>query len=211
MPTPTVTPSPAEIVRDATQIINTWNNLTPFMAVLGLVALALIVMLLSQRSNSNANDKTMGVLTSTLAHRDQEITELKNDAKKFQKMHIDSLTAIAEQGNRSNDISAETNKILQAQLLRGNERDGIQKQLAADVHQMVSAGSIPVQEILSRVRAMTDVIAHIDTRTIGWDAIAIAITPLMIELGALRQEAKKHSTQPIPVIDPPDNGEATSQ
>lgn len=209
--TPTPDPSTAELARDATQIINTWNNLGPFMAVLGIVALALIIMLLSQRSNSNSQDKTMSVLTTTLAHRDAEIIELKNDAKAFQKLHIESLEAIAEQGNRSNDISAEANKILKAQLERGNERDASQKQLADDFHVMLTTGSIPVQEILTRVRSMMEVLTRIDTRTADWNAIVQTVTPLMIELGALRTEAKKHSTQPIPAIDPPNNGEATPQ
>lgn len=209
--TPTPDPSTAELARDATQIINTWNNLGPFMAVLGIVALALIIMLLSQRSNSNSQDKTMSVLTTTLAHRDAEIVELKTDAKNFQKLHIDSLTAIAEQGNRSNDISAEANRILQAQLERGNERDISQKQLADDFHVMLTSGSIPVQEILARVRTMADMLTRIDTRTADWNTVMQVIQPLMVELGALRVEAKKHSTQPIPAIDPPNNEEATPQ
>lgn len=214
-PYPSATPSPAELVRDASQIITIWNQLGPLMAVLGLAALALIVVLLVTRNGVTSNSAAINLLVKANAQKDQELTDAREQRKQEHEQHIESLGTIAAQTNRSNDLIEQGNTIMKAINDRGQERDATQKQLAEDFHALLTTGSAPVQEILSRVRTMTELLARIDLRTANWDVIAIAITPLITELSALRQEVKKHSTQPIPIITdppaPPINGtEATS-
>lgn len=209
-PTPvfTPTPSPAELVRDATQIINVWNSLGPIMAVLGVCAIALIIVLLVTRDNTKGSATVLSVLANNNAQKDKDILDLKSQREQEHKQHIESMTMLAEQGRRANDLFEAMNN-------RGSERDKQQQrmvesqaQIAGDLKTMVTLGSAPVQEIRSKVNEIVGIVSTIDGRTADWNSILSVITPLLVELGALRQEAKKHSTQPIPAIDPPTNGEA---
>lgn len=211
MPTPTSTPSPAELVRDATQIVNTWNSLGPVMALLAVVALAIGAILLVLWSSRNSNSAAITVLAQSNSDKEKELSDLKAQRAQENAQHQEIMLAVKEQMKRSNDIGQTANETLITVNNRGLDRDTVQKQLAEDVHTIVSAGSLPVQEILNRVRSMAEVISKIDARTADWSTVALAVTPLMIELGALRTEAKKHSTQPIPAIDPPANGTETPQ
>lgn len=208
MQIPTATPSPAEVVKQATEIINTWNDLTPLMAVLGVAALALVIVLLISWSNRSNNTAAITVLANANAQAQKDLADLKEQRRQEHEQHIESLSAIAAQGNRTNDIAEQGNKILQAQMDRGLERDATQKQLADDFHALLNTGSKPVQEILARVQTIAEGVKMLDARTADWPDVLKVVTPLLIELGALKQEAKKHSTQPIPVIDVPlENGQ----
>lgn len=209
IPTPSPTPSPAEVVRQATEIINTWNDLTPLMAVLGVAALALAVVMIISWNNRNSSAAAIEVLAKANAQKEQELADLKEQRRQEHEQHIESLAAIADQNNRANDLSQQantlieqSNSILKAQMDRGLERDATQKQLADDFHALMNTGSKPVQEILSRVHTIAKGVEMLDTRTADWPDVLKVITPLLIELGALKQEAKKHSTQPIPAVNP---------
>lgn len=213
-PTPIVTPtpSPAELVRDATQIIGIWNSLGPLMAVLGIVALAFAAILLIQWSNRNSSSTAIQVLAAANTQKEKELAKAEEQRDQDRKQYVESLTVLSEQSTRANDIGADTNKILRAMNEGGLERAMMQKQLSDDFHTLISTGSAPVQEIRNKVNEIVTIVGTIDSRTADWNAILNLITPLLIELGALRAEAKKHSTQPIPIIDPvpPANGEVNS-
>jgi len=199
--TPTPVPS-AELVRQATQLIDVWHNLGPLMALLGVVVLALIIVLLNTRDNNKGNATVLSVLADNNIQKDKDIVDLKAQRDQENKQHLERMDALRAQAERANDLAAQGNAILIAINDRGLERDAVQKQMAEDMHTIVNAGSVPVQEILQRVRTFTDVLTRIDTRTADWSAVVTVIQPLMLELGALRAEAKKHSTQPIPAIQP---------
>lgn len=196
----TATPSPAEVVRDATQIIDTWNSLGPLMAVLGLAGLALAIVLLISWFNRNTISSTVSVLTSTIAHRDAEIEELKSDAKEFRSMHIESLTAISDQATRSNDVLDAWNR-------RGIERDADQKLMAAALNTLVSDGSVPLRKLMNDVSVLMATINTIEPRTAQLTELAITIPALRTELNtkldAVMTEVMKRSTKPIPKIDMP--------
>lgn len=194
MPTPTATPSTAEIVRDATAIVNTWNSLTPLMAVLGVAALALIIVLLISRNSGNATNNTVKVLTTTITRLEDENVTLKQDAKEFQKMHLESLTVIGNQATRSNDTLDALNR-------RGIERDADQKLMAATLNTLVSDGSIPLRKLMADVAGIVAIINALDTRTAHLPELAISIPALRADLNAkldsVMSELAKRSTKPI--------------
>jgi DNA anti-recombination protein RmuC len=173
------------------------------MAILAVAALALFVVLLNSWINRNSNSTVMKVLATANEQKDKDIQDLKAQRDQENRHHNERMEVLRVQVERTNDLSEQANNILATINAHGVERDSIQKQVAEDIHTMVSSGSLPVQEILARVRTFTDVLTRIDTRTADWNAIMIVIQPLMLELGALRAEAKKHATQPIPAIEPP--------
>jgi hypothetical protein len=203
---PSFTPTPsapsAELVKQAAEIVDIWNSLGPLMAILAVAALALFVVLLNSWINRNSSSTVLSVLASTNAQKDKDILDLKAQRDQENRHHNERMEVLRVQVERTNDLSEQANNILATINAHGVERDSIQKQVAEDIHTMVSSGSLPVQEILARVRTFTDVLTRIDTRTADWNAIMIVIQPLMLELGALRAEAKKHATQPIPAIEP---------
>lgn len=204
---PTPTPIPVEVVEKAVQVIDAFQSLGPIMAVLGLAALALVVVLLNAWSNRNSNASVVTTLVNAALQKDKDIADLKEQRQQEHEQHIEAMNRLDAQGARTNDLSQEANGILRAFNERGSERDGVQRQLAEDIHAIVSTGSLPVQEILQRVRGITDILALVDTRTADWTAVLSVITPLIVELGALKAEAKKHSTQPIPFVNHPNESE----
>lgn len=208
MPTPTETPIPTSlVVEQATKVIDSFNSLGFGLAALFVIFIALALIGLVIWSGRNSNSTALSVLVTSNAQKTQDLIDLKAQRDQEHQQHLEAMGKLEIQAARTNDLSQEANGILRAFNERGSERDGVQRQLADDVHLMANIGSVPVQEILGRVRTMADAIIRIDARTANWDVIALAITPLMIELGALKTEVKKHSTQPIPVIDPPANGD----
>lgn len=202
--TPTETPiPPAEVVEQATKVIDAFNSLGFGLAALFVISIALALIGLVIWSGRNSNSTALSVLISSNAQKDKDLVDLKAQRDQENKQHLERMDALNLQLQRTNDLNAQSNDILIAVNTRGLERDVIQKQLSEDIHAIVTTGSLPVQEILSRVRDMADMLTRVDTRTADWNAIALTITPLMIELGTLKAEAKKHSTQPIPAIEVP--------
>ena len=204
--TPSPTQPPAEVIEQAIRVISVFDSLGPLMALLLVVALALVVIVIIVFSNRNASANAITVLANTTAQKDKELAELKEQRRQEHEQFIESLGAIADQGNRANDLSEKANEILRAQMDRGLERDANQKKFAEDFHILLNTGSKPVREILERIQVIAEQVKNLDARTADWPDVLKTITPLLIELGALRQEAKKHSTQPIPVVDAPANG-----
>lgn len=202
-PQPTSTPSPAEIVEQATRVLDTWDNLGPLMAVLGVAALALAFALFLAWSNRNSNSSVITTLVNTALQKDKDIADLKEQRKQEHDQHIESMKVLAEQSTRTNDLFDAMNN-------RGTERDKQQQRLvetqdkiATRFESLLTEGSKPVQEIQAKVTEILILANKIDGRTADWNSILNVITPLLVELGALRQEAKKHSTQPIPAIADP--------
>jgi DNA anti-recombination protein RmuC len=203
-PTATATPSPSEIVKQieqVTQVIDVFKSLGPVMGLLFIVGLVLFAMLIVMWFSRNNLNTVTNILANNNAQKDKEINDLKAQREQAQKQHVESLSAIHKQMQRGNDLSENSNRILEAVNTRGGQRDLDQQKMAADLHEMVSSGSKPVQEILQRVREIAEGINRLDMRTADWPETVKAVTSLMQELGGLRAEAKKHSTQPIPVID----------
>lgn len=202
--TATTTPVPsAELVHQFSEVVSIWNTLLPIMAVLLVVLVALGIVGLMIWIGRNNSSTAISVLSQANTSKDKEVADLKAQREQEHSQHIEAMDKLDSQFQRTNDLSAETNKILIAVNDRGLERDTVQKQLAEDVHLIVNGGSKPVQEILSRVQTIAEDVARIDSRTADWPALLDILTPLLIELGALRVEAKKHSTQPIAVINIP--------
>lgn len=207
VPTNTPEPSPAEVVQQAERIIDIWNSLGPIMAILFVAALALVVVFVIVWSSRNNSNTLLNLLASNNAQKDREIQELREQRRVDQQQHIESLSAIHEQNMRANDLSATSIAILNIMNNQNNERYDGQKIMASQIEALATQGSAPVQEIKAKVVEILGIAGRLDNRTADWNGILTVITPLLVELGALRIEAKKHSTQPIPKIDPPPTGD----
>jgi hypothetical protein len=210
VPTPTDTP-PDELLDKAERVIDIWNSLGPLMAILGVAALALIVIGLISYSSRNSSSTAIKVLEKISERQDKEIIVLQQQSTEDRGKYIESIKVVAEQSTRANDLFEAMNN-------RGGQRDlqqqrmvELQAQIAANQKTMIESGSEPVREIKAKVGEIKDIVTRIDTHTADWNGILQVITPLLVELGALRQEAKKHSTQPIPKMDIQTNGEMTIQ
>lgn len=208
IPTPLPTEiSPTELLDKAERVIDIWNSLGPVMAILGVVALALVVIGFISYSSRNSSSTAIKVLSTISDRQDKEIAELKKQSTTDREKYVQSIGVVAEQSTRANDLFEAMNN-------RGGQRDQQQQrlvesqaQIAADLKVMSTQGSQPVQNIRAKVDEILILTNQIDTRTADWDGILSAITPLLVELGALRTEAKKHRTQPIPKIDPVPTGD----
>lgn len=201
VPSPTDIP-PDELLDKAERVIGIWDSLGPLMAILGLMALVLIVVGIVVYFNRNNSSTAIQVLAKVSDRQDKEIERLVEQRKIDQEKFIESISVIAAQATRSNDLFEVMNT-------RGGQRDSQQQrlvesqaQIAIDLKSIVTQGSAPVQEIRAKVIEVLGLVTRIDSRTANWDDILIAITPLLAELGELRTIAKKHKTQPIPQIDP---------
>lgn len=193
-----VTPTPeaeTQVVRELSRAADSFNNMTYGMASLFVIMLVIGVVMVLVLANRNSLAQTYNLMTRVNAQKDEELTELR-------KIHGEALGKIDQQMQAANKLSAEANKILTAVNDRGSERDTVQTQLATDIHTLVSAGSKPVQTILERVQETAGKVALIDARTADWTTILQQITPLLAELVAVRQEAQKHITKPIPNVPP---------
>ena len=201
MPIPTSTPSPAEVVKQATQIINTWNDLGPLMAVLLVAALALLIVLLISWGTRNTNATVITVLANLNTQKDKDIADLKAQREAEHEQFIASLGELHEQAIRQNDIQTKQAEILKTQTERDTARDLKTDQLAADVKQWAERGGQHAQEILASAQRNAETLQRIDTRTTNWDTVVQIITPILQELQAVLLEAKKHSTKPIPAVE----------
>lgn len=198
---------PDEFLDKAERVIDIWNSIGPLMAILGVMALALIVVGAAAYFNRNSTSTAIKVLANITDRQDKEIAELKTQGSTDREKYIQSISVVAEQSTRANDLFEAMNN-------RGGQRDQQQQrlvesqaQIAADLKVMSTQGSQPVQDIKTKVGEILDLTNRIDSRTADWDGILTAISPLLVELGALRIEAKKHRTQPIPQIAPSPSGD----
>lgn len=206
-------PTPTEIASDelldkAERIISLWDNLGPVMALIGFATIAFIVIGVISYFNRNTSSTAIKVLEKVsdrldkeIERQDKEIVLLQQKSIEDRGKYIESIAVVAEQSQRANNLFEAMNN-------RGGQRDlqqqrlvESQAQIANDLKAMATAGSPPVQEIKTKVGEIVGIVTAIDKRTADWAGILDTITPLLIELGALRTEAKRHSTQPIPKID----------
>lgn len=208
VPTPIPSPIPsAEIVEQATRVIDSFSNLGNIQGMLFVIALALVLIFVVVWSNRNNTSATITVLTSTISSQDKEISELKSDAKEFKLMHIESLGVISAQSTRSNDLFEAMNS-------RGLERDKQQQrmvesqaQIAADLKTMVTDGSVPLRKLMQDVASVMTSINALDTKASLLPEVISSIPALRTELNskldALMAEVVKRSTKPIPKMDMP--------
>ncbi len=203
VPSPTPEPPPAELIEQATRVIDIWNSLGPIMAVLAVAALALVVVIIISLSNRSSNATAISVLATTTQQKDREIEEQKRQREQDRHQHMESLSAIQAQAQRANDLFEAMNNRGMARDAQQQRMVEMQAQIVNDLKVIATTGSLPVQEIKAKVLEIVGIVTRIDTRTADWNAILETITPLLVELGTLRTEAKKHKTQPIPVIDIP--------
>lgn len=203
----TPTPSPTEealdgVVKQADQVLQSFKDLGLFMGILLIVALAFAAVLIVFWGSRNSVSSVLSILTQNNTSKDKEITDLKAQRDQEHQQHMELMEAVKAQFARGNDIQAKQNELLIAINNRGQERDETQAQMAENIQTMVNLGSRPVQDILAHVQRIADIVGRVDVRTADWDTVVKVITPLLTELASLRVEAKKKSTQPIPVIDP---------
>lgn len=202
----TSTPSPAEVaevIDKAEQVITIWNSMGPLMAVLLFGTLAMIVVLIVVYFNRGSSSTAITVLARHSDRQDKDIEDLKERNRVEHEQNNESLRIIGAQMERTNDLWEANNnqggqRVLQQQRMLEN-----QTQIAADLKTIATTGSPSVQHIKTKVDEVLEIATRLDDRTAPWDEIVKVLTPLLIELGVLRQKAKEHSTQPIPAVDTP--------
>lgn len=212
IPTTTPTPPPAEIIREATQALDTWNQLGPVMGLLLVVALAVVAILIIAYFNRNSNAQAISVLASSNAAKEREVQEFKDRLQQEHAQHIESLTAIHDQTRRTNDLFEQNIK-------RGSERDAQQAEMVQNQLRIANAfdnllnnGSLPLQKVANDVANLMTAVNNIDTRTNGWQEIMASIPQWRIDfnkrLDDLMVELTKRATKPIPKMDVPPTGES---
>lgn len=202
---PTATPSAAEVAEvldKAEQVIDIWNSLGPLMAVLLFGALAMVVVLVVVYSNRGSASAAITVLAKHSDRQDKDITDLKERNQLEREQNQASLKMIGEQMARSNDLWEANNTQVGQRAMQQQRMVEVTGQIATDLKTIATTGSPSVQEIKTKVGEIFGIVTGIKADTADWNGILNVITPLLVELGALRAEAKKHSTQPIPAIDP---------
>lgn len=200
---PTPTAPPAELIEQAVRVIDIWQTLGPLMAVLLVAAMAIAVVFANNWINRNSSSSAINVLSHSNTQKEKELEESKTQREQDRQQHVESIRILSEQSTRANDLWEAMNN-------RSGERDKqqqrmveAQEKIASDLGVIINDGSTPVREIKTKVGEIVNIVTAIDSRTADWDGILQVITPLLIELGALRTEAKKHRTQPIAPITMP--------
>src|SRR5688572_3069028 len=121
VPSPTDIPSD-ELLDKAERVIDIWNSLGPLMAILGIVALALIVIGLVSYSSRNSSSTAIKVLEKVSERQDKEIALLQQQGSSDREKYVQSISVVAEQSTRANDLFEAMNN-------RGGERDKQQQRL----------------------------------------------------------------------------------
>lgn len=212
IPTTTPTASPVQVVEQAQQFVDTWNQLGPVMGLLFFGSLALIVIVLVVYSSRNSNAQAVSVLANANAAKERELTEFKQRLQQEHEQHIESLSAIHDQTRRTNDL-------FEQNIRRGSERDAQQAEMVQNQLRIANAfdnllnnGSLPLQKVASDVANLMTAVNNIDTRTNGWQEIMASIPQWRIDfnkrLDDLMVELTKRATKPIPKMDVPPTGES---
>lgn len=200
-PTPTPSGEVGEIAAQTERVIDSFNSLGFGMATMFVITILALVMLMLAWSGRNNSNTALTTLASVNQQKDKDITDLKAQRAAEHQQFMDSLSALHDQHIRLNDLQAQQNQILKTQTERDTARDAKTEQIATEVRSLSERGGQHAAEILRSVQANADQLARIDMRTTSWDAVVQIVTPLLQELQALRLEAKKHSTKPIPAVD----------
>lgn len=206
-PTPTAAPEVGEVVRQTEKVLDAFNSLGFGMAALFVITVLSLVVLAIVWSNRNNSSVVISTLAAVNTQKDKDIADLKAQRAAEHEQHLESMSALHEQAIRQNDIQEKQAKILQTQTERDTARDAKTDQIAADIRTLSERGGQHAQDILASAQRNAETLQRIDIRTSSWDSIVQVVTPLLQELQALRLEAKKHSTKPIPTVET--NGLAT--
>lgn len=205
----TQTPVTDELLDKAERVIGIWDTLTPVMAILFFAVLALIVILAVVWFNRNNSSAAIEAQNKLFDRQEKDIAELKTEIRDERSKYFETFKVIGDQLTRGNDLWEAINTQTGQRVSQQQRLVESQAQIAVDLKNIATVGSPTVQAIQIKVSEIKDIVTHIDKRTADWPGILETITPLLTELGVLRQEAKKHSTQPIPAIDVPASGEIT--
>lgn len=209
--TPTPSPQVGELVQQTEKVLDAFNSLGFGMAALFVMTLLSLVVLAIVWSNRNNSALVISTLAAVNTQKEKDIADLKAQRAIDHEQHIESLGALHDQALRQNDIQAEQAKILKTQTERDVARDLKTDQIAQDLKALSERGGQHAQEILSSAQRNAETLQRIDLRTASWDTIVQVVTPLLQELQALRVEAKRHSTKPIPVVEASENGAESEQ
>lgn len=202
----TPTPTPDELLDKVERVISIWDSLTPVMAILFFAVLALVVILVVVYFN-RSNSSTAIIAQNKLIDRQAiDIADLKTEIRSERTQYAETFKVISDQLTRGNDLWEANNTQAGQRVSQQQRLVDSQSQIAVDLKTIATVGSPTVQEIKTKVGEIVGIVTGIDARTADWDGILNTITPLLVELGALRTEAKRHKTQPIPMIDPTNNG-----
>lgn len=211
-PTTTPTQPPSVIIQQATEALDTWNQLGPIMGLLLVVALAVVAILVIAYFNRNSNAQALGVLVAANAEKEREVREFKERLEQEHAQHIESLSAIHAQTQRTNDLFEQNIK-------RGGERDAQQAEMLQNQLRIASAfenllnnGSAPLQRVAADVAQLMIAVNNVDVRTMGWHEIMLSIPQWRIDvnkkLDELMVEVTKRATKPIPKVEIPPAGES---
>lgn len=200
-PTPTASPEVGELVQQTEKVLDAFNSLGFGMAALFVMTILSLVVLAVVWSNRNNSTIVISTLAAANTQKDKELADLKEQRRQEHEQHIESMSALHEQAIRQNDIQTEQAKILRTQTERDTARDAKTDQIAADLRTLSERGGQHAQDILASAQRNAETLQRIDMRTSSWDTIIQVVTPLLQELQALRLEAKKHSTKPIPAVE----------
>jgi hypothetical protein len=198
----TPTPTPDELIDKTARLLSIWDNLGPLMAILALMALAFLVIGIIAYFNRNNSSVAIEAQNKLIDRQEKDISELKQEIRQERKQNIETFKVISDQLTRGNDLWEASNTQAGQRVSQQQRIVDVTAQVASDLKMIATVGSVPVQEIKVKVNEIVGIVTHIDTRTADWNAILETVTPLLVELGTLRTEAKKHKTQPIPVINP---------
>jgi hypothetical protein len=211
VPTPTPVP-PAELLKQAGEIVSVWNTLTPIMAVLlvALVALALVGLMLWISRNSNS--QAINVLSNANAAKDREIEEMKKQRLQDREANAQNARILSDQFARSNDLWEANNKQAQNRGLQQQEMVATQGRIAASFEKLLSEGSIPLQKVATDVAQLLILAGSIDTKTgnitSAIEALGQIKTDLNKRLDDIVAELNKRSTKPLPLVTPEMSTEA---
>lgn len=209
----TATPSPAEtdeLLNKAERLIGIWDSLEPLMALFLLLAIAFVVIGVIAYFNRNNSSVAIAAQNKLFDRQESDIAELKKEIRDERKQHFETFKVIGDQLTRVNDLWEANNTQVGQRISQQQRLVESQAQIAIDLKNIATVGSPTVQAIAVRVDEIKTLVSMIDARTADWPGIVEVITPVLIELGILRQKAKEHSTQPIPAVDLPMNAPETT-
>lgn len=213
--TATPTTPPAEIIRDAVRVLDTFDNLGPLMALLFIVALALIVVVIVQFSTRNSTSSAINVLAQANADKSKEIVDLRAQLVEYQRLHVEGLSVIGTQASRTNDLFDAMNNRSANRDLQQQEMVATQGRIAASFDKLLNEGSAPLQQVARDVAKLLELVNSVDNRTNNWQKVIDGIPQIKQDiskrLDELMGELQKRSTKPIPIVDPANGVEANPQ
>jgi hypothetical protein len=218
MPTTTATPTavpPAELIEQATRVIDIWNSLGPLMAILFVLALAMGVVLLVTFANRNSSATAITVLAQANAQKDKDLLEAKEQRNQERVEFIKGLTVIADQSTRANDLFEAMNSQGGERVKQQQRMVETQDKISVAFETLLREGSTPLQKVASDVAVIMNVIGGLNTRTENWQTVMDSIPQIRADfnerLDSLFKELAKRSTKPIPIVPPEAQPEASPQ